>query len=137
MGACPRTRASIHALLDLAPETATVLDGGGERRVPAAELAVGDTVLVRPGERIPADGSVLDGASDVDTSGLTGEPLPVPAGPGDVVHAGTVNGTGTSRCWCCRSPSARRSSRRCCAPWFMIVASPCGWCWRRCHPCWP
>jgi len=96
-----RTRASINALLDLAPETATVLmsgagDGGAaERVVPASELAVGDEVLVRPGERIPADGPVLAGASEVDASGLTGEPLPVSVGVGDAVRAGTLNGTGT------------------------------------------
>ncbi|WP_296373426.1 heavy metal translocating P-type ATPase [Pseudonocardia sp.] len=96
-----RTRASIDALLDLAPETATVLTNGAghhgadNRLVPVAELVVGDEVLVRPGERIPADGLVLAGASDVDTSGLTGEPLPVAVGTGDGVHAGTLNGTGT------------------------------------------
>ena len=92
-----RTRAGIHALLDLAPETATVLAAAGERRVAAADLAVGDQVVVRPGERIPADGRVLDGASDVDAAGLTGEPLPVAVGIGDTVRAGTVNGTGTLR----------------------------------------
>ncbi len=98
-----RTRASIHALLDLAPETATIYEP--EREVPAGELTVGDVVLVRPGDRIPADGSVLHGASDVDTSGLTGEPLPVSTGPGDTVHAGTLNGTGTLRVLVERDPA--------------------------------
>ena len=111
-----RTRASIDALLDLAPETATVVTNGaarggtgrggtGERVVAASELAVGDQVLVRPGERIPADGAVLAGASDVDTSGLTGEPLPVGVGIGDAVHAGTLNGTGTLTVLVHRDPS--------------------------------
>lgn len=100
-----RTRRSIEALLDLTPETATLLTADGECTVPAAELAVGDEVLVRPGEQVPADGRVLDGASDVDTAGLTGEPLPVPRGRGDHVHAGTVNGTGTLRVRVARDPA--------------------------------
>ncbi|MBP2365292.1 heavy metal translocating P-type ATPase [Pseudonocardia parietis] len=93
-----RTRASIDALLDLAPETATLLTAdGGERRVRAGELVAGQTVLVRPGERIPGDGRVLDGVSEVDTAGLTGEPVPVRCTAGDDVLAGTVNGTGVLR----------------------------------------
>ncbi|WP_225924682.1 heavy metal translocating P-type ATPase [Pseudonocardia abyssalis] len=100
-----RTRRSIEALLDLTPETAALVAGDGERTVPAADLAVGDEVVVRPGERIPADGRVLDGASDVDTAGLTGEPLPVPRNRGDDVHAGTVNGTGTLRVRVTRDPA--------------------------------
>ncbi|WP_085913304.1 MULTISPECIES: heavy metal translocating P-type ATPase [Pseudonocardia] len=93
-----RTRAGIAALLDLAPETATLVGpDGGERQIPAAELVVGATVLVRPGERIPGDGRVLDGLSEVDTAGLTGEPVPVRTIPGDEVLAGTVNGTGVLR----------------------------------------
>ncbi|NMH94377.1 heavy metal translocating P-type ATPase, partial [Pseudonocardia bannensis] len=100
-----RTRDSIHALLDLAPETATRLDPGGERQIPARELVVGDRVLVRPGERIPADGEVTDGASEVDTAGLTGEPLPRRTVPGDTVHAGTVNGTGTLQVRVDRDPA--------------------------------
>ncbi|WP_246086029.1 heavy metal translocating P-type ATPase [Pseudonocardia hydrocarbonoxydans] len=100
-----RTRRSIEALLDLAPETATLLTPDGECTVRAAELSVGDEVLVRPGEQIPADGRVLDGASDVDTAGLTGEPLPVARRRGDDVHAGTVNGTGTLRVRVGRDPA--------------------------------
>ncbi|MDT7709415.1 MAG: cation-transporting P-type ATPase, partial [Pseudonocardiales bacterium] len=106
-----RTRAGINALLDLAPETATVLTNGAghrgadERVVPVSDLVVGDEVLVRPGARIPADGTVLSGASDVDASGLTGEPLPVRAAVGDTVRAGTLNGTGTLRVRVDRDPS--------------------------------
>ncbi|MBN9736961.1 MULTISPECIES: heavy metal translocating P-type ATPase [unclassified Pseudonocardia] len=92
-----RTRADIDSLLDLAPETATLVEDGTERRVPAAGLVAGQTVVVRPGERIPGDGRVLDGVSEVDTAALTGEPVPVRREAGDDVLAGTVNGTGVLR----------------------------------------
>ncbi|MFD7642673.1 heavy metal translocating P-type ATPase [Kitasatospora sp. NPDC059795] len=96
--ATARTADSVRGLLDLAPATATrLLDDGGEESVPLEELAVGDTVLVRPGERIGADGRVLDGASDVDQATITGEPLPVAKHVGDEVFAGTLNGTGALR----------------------------------------
>lgn len=93
-----RTADSVRALLDLAPEQATRLVAGGtEELVDTAELTVGDQVLVRPGERVGADGSVLDGASDVDQASITGEPLPVLKQTGDQVFAGTLNGTGALR----------------------------------------
>jgi heavy metal translocating P-type ATPase len=96
--ATTRTQDSVRGLLDLAPQTATrVDDDGSERTVPAAELAVGEHVLARPGERIAADGVVVDGASEVDQATLTGEPLPVPVAGGDGVYAGTLNGTGALR----------------------------------------
>ncbi|MBD0671382.1 heavy metal translocating P-type ATPase, partial [Streptomyces sp. CBMA156] len=96
--ATARTADSVRGLLDLAPATATrLLPDGGEETVPTGRLAVGDTVLVRPGERIGADGRVLDGASDVDQATITGEPLPVAKQPGDEVFAGTLNGTGALR----------------------------------------
>ncbi|MER6351997.1 heavy metal translocating P-type ATPase [Streptomyces sp. NPDC001634] len=96
--ATARTADSVRGLLDLAPATATRLRGDGrEETVPTTELAVGDTVLVRPGERIGADGRVLDGASEVDQATITGEPLPVAKEPGDEVFAGTLNGTGALR----------------------------------------
>jgi heavy metal translocating P-type ATPase len=96
--ATARTADSVRGLLDLAPATATRLTpDGGERTVAVEELAVGDTVLVRPGERVGADGRVLDGASDVDQATITGEPLPVAKEPGDEVFAGTLNGTGALR----------------------------------------
>ncbi|MGH9066465.1 MAG: heavy metal translocating P-type ATPase, partial [Acidimicrobiales bacterium] len=93
--ATKRTRDSVAALLTLAPERATrLLDGGGEQVVDAAELAVGDLVLVRPGERVGADGRVTRGISEVDQATITGEPLPVAKGVGDEVFAGTLNGEG-------------------------------------------
>jgi heavy metal translocating P-type ATPase len=95
--ATARTEDSVRGLLDLAPETATRLDPDGETRVAVAELTVGDVILVRPGERIGADGRVLEGASEVDQATITGEPLPVDKSDGDEVFAGTLNGTGALR----------------------------------------
>ncbi|WP_432196211.1 HAD-IC family P-type ATPase [Streptomyces sp. bgisy027] len=96
--ATARTADSVRGLLDLAPATATRITADGtEQSVPVAELAVGDTVLVRPGERVGADGRVLDGAGEVDQASITGEPLPAAKGPGDEVFAGTLNGTGALR----------------------------------------
>jgi heavy metal translocating P-type ATPase len=90
-----RTQDSVRALLRLAPERAVLLDdSGGERVVDAADLVPADHVLVRPGERIGADGTVTDGLSDVDQATITGEPLPVTKAVGDDVYAGTLNGTG-------------------------------------------
>jgi len=96
--ATQRTEDSVKGLLDLAPEQATRLTADGtEQRVHDAALAVGDEVLIRPGERIGADGEILSGASDVDQASITGEPLPVTKTVGDEVFAGTVNGTGMLR----------------------------------------
>ncbi|MEV0115840.1 heavy metal translocating P-type ATPase [Streptomyces sp. NPDC050844] len=96
--ATARTADSVRSLLDLAPATATRLtDGGGEETVGSAELKVGDVVLVRPGERVGADGEVLEGVSDVDQATITGEPLPVAKEAGDEVFAGTLNGSGALR----------------------------------------
>ena len=93
-----RTAQAVRGLLDLAPEQATQLDDtGGEQLIDAASLQIGDVILVRPGERIAADGQVLSGASDVDQATITGEPLPVTKNPGDEVFAGTLNGTGALR----------------------------------------
>ncbi|MFG2593101.1 heavy metal translocating P-type ATPase [Streptomyces sp. NPDC048438] len=104
--ATARTADSVRGLLDLAPTTATrLLADGGEENVPADSLAVGDTILVRPGERIGADGQVTDGASDVDQATITGEPLPVAKQTGDEVFAGTVNGTGALRVRVERDPT--------------------------------
>ncbi|AYV32161.1 putative cation-transporting P-type ATPase J [Streptomyces sp. ADI95-16] len=96
--ATARTQDSVRGLLDLAPATATRLrEVGGEEAVATEGLRVGDTILVRPGERIGADGQVLEGASEVDQATITGEPLPVGKRAGDEVFAGTVNGTGALR----------------------------------------
>jgi cation-transporting P-type ATPase D len=104
--ATSRTEESVKGLLDLAPDRAVVIeDDGNERTVPAAELAVGDRVLVRPGERISADGAVVSGASEVDQSSITGEPLPVPKASGDDVFAGTLNGSGALQLVVTRDPS--------------------------------
>ncbi|MEB3367215.1 heavy metal translocating P-type ATPase [Saccharopolyspora mangrovi] len=98
--ATARTEDSVRGLLNLAPDTATVVTSDGVEQVrPAAELEVGDEVLIRPGERIPADGTVLSGASDVDQATITGEPLPVDVSAGSEVFAGTLNGTGSLRVW--------------------------------------
>jgi cation-transporting P-type ATPase J len=101
--ATQRTADSVRGLLGLAPQRATRLAAGceteeeAEERVETSRLAVGDVILVRPGERIGADGTVLAGASDVDAASVTGEPLPVPRGAGDEVFAGTLNGGGLLR----------------------------------------
>ncbi|MFF7853053.1 heavy metal translocating P-type ATPase [Streptomyces sp. NPDC007904] len=102
--ATARTADSVRGLLDLAPTTATRLTEDGEETVPTAELAVGDVVLVRPGERIGADGPVLDGVGEVDQATITGESLPVVKRPGDEVFAGTLNGTGALRVQVGRDP---------------------------------
>jgi Cu+-exporting ATPase len=88
------TGKALRALLDLAPKTARLVEGDHERDVPIAEVKVGDLLRVRPGEAIPVDGSVTDGASHVDESMLTGEPVPVTKGVGDAVTGGTINGEG-------------------------------------------
>ncbi|WP_199819028.1 heavy metal translocating P-type ATPase [Streptomyces sp. FxanaA7] len=105
--ATARTADSVRGLLDLAPTTATRLspDGTAEETVPTDRLAVGDLVLVRPGERIGADGRVVAGESEADQATITGEPLPVPKAPGDEVFAGTLNGTGALRVRVARDPA--------------------------------
>ncbi|EFF88186.1 cadmium-translocating P-type ATPase [Streptomyces sp. e14] len=104
--ATARTADSVRGLLDLAPSTATrLLPDGAEETVATEGLRVGDTILVRPGERVGADGQVLDGASDVDQATITGEPLPVGKQAGDEVFAGTVNGTGALRVRVERAPA--------------------------------
>ncbi len=92
-----RTSEAIRRLMGLQPPTARVLRDGQEQEIPAAELLTGDIVLVRPGERIPADGEVTDGASFVDEAMITGEPVPMEKTPGARVTGGTVNGTGAFR----------------------------------------
>ncbi len=92
-----RSSAAVRRLLDLQPATATVIRDGQEMVVPADAIAPGETVLVRPGERIPTDGAVLEGRSSVDESLLTGESLPVAKQAGTELIGGTVNGRGLLR----------------------------------------
>ena len=90
-----RTAQAVRGLLSLAPDQAVRLaPDGTEEPVDAALLEAGDVILVRPGERVAADGQVVDGTSEVDQATITGEPLPAAKEPGDEVFAGTLNGTG-------------------------------------------
>jgi Cd2+/Zn2+-exporting ATPase len=89
--AAGKARDGIRALANLVPKTALLEAGGTTREVPAASLSVGQTVLVRPGDRIPADGEIAEGTSGVDDSPVTGESVPVNKGPGDTVFAGSIN----------------------------------------------
>ncbi|MGB3485470.1 MAG: heavy metal translocating P-type ATPase [Mycobacterium sp.] len=107
-----RTRDSVRELLDLAPETAVLVDSNGiEHPTAARALIVGDTVRVRPGERISADGVVTSGASDVDQASITGEPLPIAKQQGDNVFAGTLNGSGTLTVEVTQDPSTTVAAR--------------------------
>ncbi len=90
-----RTGTAIRALLNLAPATARLVENGDEREVALDQVAVGATLRVRPGEKVPVDGVLLEGHSTVDESMLTGEPLPVDKREGDPVTGGTINGTGS------------------------------------------
>ena len=90
------TGSAVRVLLDLAPKTARVVrDDGAEADLPLDQVVPGDRLRVRPGEKIPVDGVVLDGAGNVDEAMLTGEPLPAEKAPGHKVTGGTVNGTGS------------------------------------------
>ena len=88
---------AIRALLDLAPPKATVIRNGATIEVPTAAVVVGDTVLIRPGNKLPVDGEVLDGDSTVDESMITGESVPVEKHPGSAVIGATINRMGTFR----------------------------------------
>ena len=89
-----RSGAALRALLSLGAKDVAVLRGGTEARVPVEQLAVGDRFVVRPGEKIATDGIIESGSSAVDTSMLTGEPVPAELGPGDPVTGSCVNGAG-------------------------------------------
>lgn len=89
--AAGRARASIKGLADIVPKTALLVEGDQVREVPAAGLALNAIVLVRPGDRIPADGEIVEGASAIDEAPVTGESVPLNKGPGDNVFAGTIN----------------------------------------------
>ncbi|MGH9558854.1 MAG: heavy metal translocating P-type ATPase, partial [Bryobacteraceae bacterium] len=92
-----QTTGALRKLAGLQPSTARVERDGDELDIPVSELRRGDLVIVRPGEKLPSDGEVADGASFIDESMLTGEPAPVKKGPGDVVIGATINTTGSFR----------------------------------------
>ncbi|QYJ16792.1 Cadmium-transporting ATPase [Rubrobacter xylanophilus DSM 9941] len=92
--AVDRTRGAVRALARLVPEEVTVLRGGMELRAPAGEVAVGEVLVVRPGERFAVDGEVLEGRTTADESPVTGESAPVEKGPEDTVLSGSLNGAG-------------------------------------------
>ncbi|MBE9135848.1 cadmium-translocating P-type ATPase [Nodosilinea sp. LEGE 07088] len=89
-----RSRRSIKALLEIRPDSANLRVEGGLRQVSPATVNVGDVILVRPGEKIPLDGEVVEGKSQLDTSALTGESVPRPVAPGDTALAGMINQAG-------------------------------------------
>jgi Cd2+/Zn2+-exporting ATPase len=92
--AIDRTRGAVRALARLAPDEVLVRRGDSERLVGAGEVAVGETVNVRPGERLALDGEVIEGRTTIDESPVTGESTPVEKGPGDTVYSGSLNGGG-------------------------------------------
>lgn len=89
-----RGSAAIRRLLDLRPATATLVKGKRERQVPVDEIVLGDILLVRPGEKVPVDGAIVEGNSSLDEAMVTGESLPVEKGAGDEAIGGTINQTG-------------------------------------------
>ena len=96
LGARERTGAAIRALLDLAAKTARIiLEDGSEKEIPLEDVKVGDRVRVRPGDKVPVDGAVVEGRSSIDESMISGEPIPVEKVEGDDVTGATINGTGT------------------------------------------
>ena len=95
--AAGRARAGIKALINLIPRTARIEEAGQVRKVPVERLRVGDIVMVRPGDRVPSDGEVIEGGSEVDESPVTGELVPVSKGIGGQVYAGSINANGMLR----------------------------------------
>jgi Cu+-exporting ATPase len=96
LGARERTGAAIRALLDLAAKTARVIrPDGTEEKIPLEEVKVGDRLRVRPGDKVPVDGEVVEGYSSIDESMISGEPIPVEKVAGDTVTGATINGTGS------------------------------------------
>ena len=111
--AAGRSRAGIKALVGLVPKTARLVgqEDGAIREVPAASLVIGQTVLVRPGDRVPADGEVTDGTSSLDESPITGESVPRPKQVGDTVYAGSVNADGALQVRVTRMPADNTVAR--------------------------
>ena len=93
--AVERSRSQIMAAVDLRPEVVLLVEGDGVREIPAEEARVNDLILVRPGDRIPLDGIIVQGESRIDTAPITGEPVPVSVAPGSSVTSGCVNTVGT------------------------------------------
>jgi Cu+-exporting ATPase len=92
-----KTNDAVRGLLDLAPPTANVIRDGKETAIQADEIVVGDVIIIRPGERIPADGKIIEGSSSVDESMLTGESMPVSRTSGETVYSGTMNINGSMK----------------------------------------
>ncbi len=92
--AVDRTERSIKRIIELAPEVARVRRADTEAEIPVGQVEIGDTVIIRPGERVGVDGEVISGRSAVNEATITGEPLPTTKAPGDEVHAGTLNDSG-------------------------------------------
>ncbi len=90
-----RTGGAVRALLNLAPKTAQRVKGSGDEEIPLEDIVLGDLLRVRPGETVPVDGELVEGSSNINESMISGEPLPVSRGPGDVVIGGTLNLNGT------------------------------------------
>lgn len=109
--AAGKARDGIRALAGLVPKTALLEVDGESREVPAESLAVGARVLVRPGDRIPADGEIWEGTSGIDESPVTGESVPVTRGPGDAVFAGSINTEAALRITVTRAASDNTISR--------------------------
>ena len=92
--AASRARASIQSLTELIPATARLEENGQVREVKASTLEVGSTIQVRPGDRVPADGTIISGVSSIDEAPVSGESVPIQKGPGEAIFAGTINGEG-------------------------------------------
>ncbi|MCL2334243.1 MAG: cadmium-translocating P-type ATPase [Candidatus Methanoplasma sp.] len=90
-----KTNDTVRGLLDLAPATANVIRDGKEVSIPADKVLLGEIVIIRPGERIPADGMIIDGSSSIDESMLTGESMPISRVSGDMIYSGTMNINGS------------------------------------------
>lgn len=109
--AAGKARDGIRALANLVPKTAIVEVDGTAREVPAASLTVGQTILVRPGDRVPADGEISEGSSGIDESPVTGESMPRTRGPGDQVFAGSINTEAALRVVVTKGPEDNTISR--------------------------
>lgn len=92
--AVSRSRSQIMEAVDLRPETVSLVQGNEARTIPAKDARAGDIILIRPGDRIPLDGRIIEGESQIDTSPVTGEPVPVKVFPGKEIYSGCVNDTG-------------------------------------------